>query len=168
MIWSNPRVMERTSQRCCECFSGGTLFVLFVWAWRLHHHPSDLLKSSLPSSTLLRFVFNAHCQKLMSYLWCIPCDRSFTSQLAPQQHSDQSRAHETVFACGSCDHFRSQQAVHHQHIVSPAHVPIFECDDCERSFNSHRALRQHLSSPAHAPNFECHTCDRSNGSEQSL
>ena len=53
--------------------------------------------------------------------YCYPCNRSFGSQSALDQH-----------------------------LSSPAHAPEFPCNDCAKSFGSQSALDQHLSSPAHA------------------
>lgn len=54
--------------------------------------------------------------------WCEPCNRSFGSQAALDQHLGDS----------------------------PAHAPSYDCEPCNRSFGSQDALDRHLNdSPAH-------------------
>ncbi|CZR50571.1 uncharacterized protein PAC_00445 [Phialocephala subalpina] len=127
--------------------------------------------------------------------YCPPCDRSFGSQQALQQHLN-SPAHDLVYECDECDRafdteralnqhldspahdpvyeckehnrtFASQQALN-QHLDSPAHDPVYECKEHNRTFDSQQALSQHLNSPAHAPVYECDECDREFGSQQAL
>jgi hypothetical protein len=71
---------------------------------------------------------------------CEPCDRTFSSEEALQQHLQCSRIHTLSF-----------------------------CEECDRSFGSGEALQQHLrESSVHIPSFDCETCDRSFDSDGTL
>ncbi|KAI0867207.1 zinc-binding domain-containing protein [Hypoxylon argillaceum] len=95
---------------------------------------------------------------------CTPCDRSFGSREALQQHLRDSPAH--GLECGICNKsFSSEQSLQQHNRDSPSHA--FKCNSCSISFGSNDALKQHLrDSPAHNPVFECDICDRSFGSEE--
>ncbi|KAF2806329.1 uncharacterized protein BDZ99DRAFT_394372 [Mytilinidion resinicola] len=99
---------------------------------------------------------------------CVPCDQTFGSGEALQQHKRDSLAH--AFDCATCERYFGSGTALQQHLRnSPVHLPLFDCDDCDRSFDSEEALEQHMrDSPAHAPSFGCDTCDRSFGSEEAL
>ncbi len=82
---------------------------------------------------------------------CEPCDRSFGSQDALNQHLRDSPAHALSCNCGPCDRsFGSQDALNQHLRDSPAHTPSYDCGPCSRSFGSQDALNQHLrDSPLH-------------------
>ncbi|KAL4888093.1 hypothetical protein BDV59DRAFT_148976 [Aspergillus ambiguus] len=102
--------------------------------------------------------------------WCKPCDRTFCSQEALDQHLRDSPAHAPSYECEPCGRtFGSQDALDQHLRDSPAHAPSYECEPCGRTFGSQDALDQHLrDSPAHAPSYECEPCGRTFGSQDAL
>ncbi|VUC22459.1 unnamed protein product [Clonostachys rosea] len=99
---------------------------------------------------------------------CTPCDRSFSSDEALQQHLQTSRVH-ALFDCNTCHRkFKTKDALEQHLKTSPIHLPSVNCEACGRSFKSDEALQQHLQSPAHAPSFDCESCDRSFKSDEAL
>ena len=101
---------------------------------------------------------------------CVPCDRSFSSEKALQQHLRDSPVHSPSSDCDDCDRsFNSEEALQQHLRDSPAHAPSLDCETCDRSFSSEEALQQHLrDSPVHSPSFDCDDCDRSFNSEEAL
>jgi DNA-directed RNA polymerase subunit RPC12/RpoP len=101
---------------------------------------------------------------------CELCNRSFRSQEALDQHTQDSPAHAPSYACALCNRsFRSQEALDQHTQDSPAHAPSYACALCNRSFGSQEALDQHTrDSPAHASSYACALCNRSFGSQEAL
>jgi hypothetical protein len=82
---------------------------------------------------------------------CDPCERSFGSQEALDQHLRDSPAHAPSYECELCNRSLSSQEALNEHLQdSPAHAPSYECELYDRSFSSQEALDQHLrDSPVH-------------------
>ncbi|KAJ0163700.1 Zinc finger protein [Colletotrichum tanaceti] len=101
---------------------------------------------------------------------CIPCDRSFGSQEALEQHLRDSPVHAPSLDCEACDRsFGSQEALEQHLRDPPSHRQNTDCKPCNRSFGSQEALEQHLrDSPAHRQNTDCKPCNRSFGSQGAL
>lgn len=77
-------------------------------------------------------------------------------------------AHHPSHECDPCDRsFESQHALD-QHLNSPAQHPSYECDPCDRSFGSQYGLDQHLNSHVHHPSYECDQCDHNFWTAQAL
>lgn len=75
---------------------------------------------------------------------CLPCNRTFLTSGALQQHKRDSAAHTQSFDCVDCNRsFKSQDALEQHWRDSPAHAQSFDCTDCNRSFNGEDALEQH-------------------------
>ncbi|OJJ41997.1 hypothetical protein ASPZODRAFT_137586 [Penicilliopsis zonata CBS 506.65] len=92
-----------------------------------------------------------------------------------------------MLRCEFCSRsFGSQEALNQHTQDSPAHVPSYDYELCNRSFSSQEALNQHTqnssthvlfqealnqhtqNSPAHVPSYDCKLCNRSFGSQQAL
>ena len=100
---------------------------------------------------------------------CDDCNRSFGNQSALDQHLADSSVHASKFNCGDCNKIFGSQSALDQHLASSIHTPKILCINCDRSFGSQSALDQHLSSaPIHAANIRCFDCDRSFKSQSAL
>ncbi|CAG7950532.1 unnamed protein product [Penicillium salamii] len=76
---------------------------------------------------------------------CEPCNRSFGSQDALDQHLRDSPVHALSYDCEPCDRsFGSQDALGQHLRDSPVHALSYDCEPCDRSFGSQDALGQHL------------------------
>jgi hypothetical protein len=101
---------------------------------------------------------------------CAPCNRTFGSKGALEQHVQDAPAHAHSFDCTPCNRsFGSERALEQHSRDSPAHATSFKCTHGGGAFGSDEALEQHLRDrPAHAPSIHCVLCNRSFNSEEAL
>lgn len=99
---------------------------------------------------------------------CEPCDRTYKSKEALQQHKRDSPAHD--FNCTTCGRrFISDSALQQHLRDAPFHPGSIRCDDCDRTFDTEQSLQQHLrDSPVHAATLDCEACNRTFGSPEAL
>ncbi|GME57779.1 hypothetical protein GTA08_BOTSDO07890 [Neofusicoccum parvum] len=101
--------------------------------------------------------------------YCTLCRKSFKTDEALRQHTENSPAH-TLVHCATCNkNFPHEEALAQHTRDSPAHKDVYKCEPCQRSFSSQDSLDQHTqTSPAHAISHTCEPCARTFASEEAL
>ncbi|KAL1644470.1 hypothetical protein SLS58_004384 [Diplodia intermedia] len=93
---------------------------------------------------------------------CNVCRKSFNSEQALRQHSEDSPAHKRLVRCDPCNRsFPNSEALAQHTSNSPAHKNNHTCKPCQRSFPSSEALAQH-----HIRDTPSHHDDNNNNKEK--